>query len=217
MGKLTALDWERAAFIVIDMQNDFVLPEGAMPVEGALEVLPVVSDILKKARKVHVPVIHIVRYYLPDGSNADLCRRAQISSGKELVAPGTWGAEIVSELKPESFINQQMDERLLMDGNFQKIGEKEWIIYKPRWGAFYQTCLENLLKNEGIDSLIFMGINFPNCPRTSIYEASERDFCLGILKDAMSRLYNKGIEELESIGVTVMDSKQAAEKLINLS
>lgn len=49
-----------------------------------------------------------------------------------------------------------------------------------------------------------MGNNFPNCPRTSIYEASERDFKLGLVTDAMSRVYEQGIEELENIGVTML-------------
>ena len=33
---------------------------------------------------------------------------------------------------------------------------------------------------------MFCGCNFPNCPRTSIYEASERDFRVVLARDAIS-------------------------------
>lgn len=76
-------------------------------------------------------------------------------------------------------------------------------MYKPRWGAFYQTQLEPFLKQRGIDTLLFTGCNYPNCPRTSLYEASERDFRLMLASDAMSQLYPKAIEEMKNIGVNV--------------
>ena len=56
--------------------------------------------------------------------------------------------------------------------------------------------------------------NFPNCPRTSIYEASERDFRVVLARDAISGLYDQGVDELVGIGVTVMDTADIA-NLIN--
>ena len=81
------------------------------------------------------------------------------------------------------------------------------MIYKPRWGAFFQTPLEKHLKRVGVDTLVFCGCNFPNCPRTSIYEASERDFRLILIEDAVSGLYDKGAEEMRKIGVVVMTTE----------
>jgi nicotinamidase-related amidase len=49
-------------------------------------------------------------------------------------------------------------------------------IFKPRWEASFQTPLEGHLERNGGYTLVFCGCNFPNCPRTSIGEASERDF-----------------------------------------
>lgn len=45
------------------------------------------------------------------------------------------------------------------------------------------------------------GCNYPNCPRTTIYEASERDFRLVLARDAMSRLDARGCEKMANIGV----------------
>jgi hypothetical protein len=52
-----------------------------------------------------------------------------------------------------------------------------------------------------IGRCIVCGCNFPNCPRTSIYEASERDFRIVAARDALSGLANAGALELEQIGV----------------
>jgi nicotinamidase-related amidase len=56
--------------------------------------------------------------------------------------------------------------------------------------------------------VVFAGCNFPNCPRTSIYEASERDFRIVLVSDAMSGLYERGDRDLRAcrgIGVAVSD------------
>ncbi len=53
-----------------------------------------------------------------------------------------------------------------------------------------------------------MGCNYPNCPRTSIYEASERDFKIVLVEDAVSGLYEKGKEEMTNIGVLLVKTKE---------
>ena len=53
---------------------------------------------------------------------------------------------------------------------------------------------------------MFSGCNYPNCPRTSIYEASERDFRVVLVKDAVSQLYPKGEEEMKNIGVSLQET-----------
>jgi len=65
---------------------------------------------------------------------------------------------------------------LLPSGAVQDLGCNEVVIYKPGWGAFYEMPLGSYLNDLGINTLVFVGGNYPNCPRTSIYEASERDY-----------------------------------------
>ena len=79
-------------------------------------------------------------------------------------------------------------------------------MYKPRWSAFYKTELEKHLYNLGINTVVVCGCNFPNCPRTTIYEASERDFKIVMIKDATSALYDKAILELKNIGISIKDT-----------
>lgn len=65
-----------------------------------------------------------------------------------------------------------------------------------------------------MDTLVFSGCNYPNCPRTSIYEASERDFRVVLVKDAISQLYPKGEEEMENIGVGLLATHEIENILV---
>ncbi|WP_268794586.1 isochorismatase family protein [Paenibacillus sp. DMB20] len=61
-----------------------------------------------------------------------------------------------------------------------------------------------------------MGCNFPNCPRTTIYEASERDFKVVMVEDAVSGVYGKGIDEIKNIGVKVCATNEFMQVLGNM-
>ena len=79
---------------------------------------------------------------------------------------------------------------------------------KPRWGAFYGTRLEGILGSAAIDTVVVCGCNFPNCPRATIYEASERDFRIVVAADAISGVYKRGADELTDIGVAVLTTDE---------
>ncbi len=204
MGKYTDPDFARSAFITIDSQNDFTLVDAPAQISGTQEIVPNMARLLRSYRRRESLVVHVVRLYLPDGSNADLCRRQAIEEGKQLVAPGSDGAELVAELKPDASVKLRPNE--LLSGRLQQLGTNEFVIYKPRWGAFYRTQLEAFLRERDINTLVFSGCNYPNCPRTSIYEASERDFRVVLVKDAVSQLYPKGEEEMRNIGVSIFNT-----------
>lgn len=203
--------WERSALITVDMQNDFTLPGAPAEISGTVDILPALTRLLEGVRTRGMPIFHIVRLYREDGSNADLCRRALIKAGRHIVAPGSEGAQLVKGVRPAGA--PPLDASLLLNGGVQALGNLEWILYKPRWGAFFGTALETILRETNVDTLVFSGCNFPNCPRTSLYEASERDFRLVIASDAMSGVYRRGLEELESIGVVLHSVEEILKKL----
>jgi nicotinamidase-related amidase len=204
------VDWNRVALVTIDMQRDFVLGSSAAAVKGTQEVVPRVREALDLFRKWRRPIIHVVRLYLPDGSNAELCRRDGIAAGQVVVAPYSTGAEIAGELLPDA--SMALDADLLLGGKVQSWTAREWVVFKPRWGGFYQTPLEDHLRSQRINSLIFCGCNFPNCPRASLYEASERDYRLALLVDATSKFSPGAKPELEGLGVNVWTVSDLADK-----
>lgn len=205
MDKYTQPDFSSIALITIDTQRD-MLDGQPFEIPGTSAVLPQIQRLLQAFRRVGKPIVHIVRLYKSDGSNVDLCRRSLIESGKVILQPGTPGCELAPELLPNPEV--RLNTELLLAGGIQHIGPGEVIIYKPRWGAFYKTPLEDYLHGLGISSLAFTGCNFPNCPRTSIYEASERDFRIVVVEDAISGIYERGKEELRKIGVLLMSTRE---------
>lgn len=210
MSAYTDPEHDRSALITIDVQCD-TLDGEPFEVPGTSAILPRIGRLAASFRSRGAPIIHIVRIYKPDGSNVDLCRRDRVQRGASLVIAGSSGSQIAPPVLPSP--PPQLDSELLLRGGIQEAGSKEWIIYKPRWGAFFETPLESHLRRLGISTLVFTGCNFPNCPRTSIYEASERDFRIVAIGDAISELYDRGRARLESIGVTVIETESYLKEL----
>ncbi len=211
MCKYTNPRFKKSALITIDTQNDFTLNDAPAQIAGTREVIPNMAQLLEVYRKKELLIVHVVRLYLGDGSNVDLCRRQLIEEGNEMVSPGSDGAELVEAIKPDE--STRLDANELLSGNLQQIGNNEYVMYKPRWGAFYKTPLEEFLQQREVDTLVFSGCNYPNCPRTSIYEASERDFRVVLVNDAVSQLYPKGEEEMKNIGVSLLETAEVKKQV----
>lgn len=207
----TAPELDRSALVIVDTQCDFSLAGAPAHIPGTLEAIPQMKTILDAYRRIGQPVFHIVRLYLPDGTNADICRRQAIENGAALVAPDSRGAEPVPDLKPDP--DRRLDAALLLQGGVQNWGPNEFVIYKPRWGAFFKTPLEEQLRQFSVSTLVICGCNFPNCPRATIYQASERDFRIVVPLDGLSGLYDQAVVEMKNIGVTLMNTPDLITRL----
>lgn len=135
MDAYTHPTWTQSALLTIDMQEDFSRPEGSAYIPGTEAILPALQKCTNFYRQKQWPIIHVIRLYKKDGANVDLCRRQQIERGAEIVAPDTHGARLVNELIPDQAPAMNADN--LLDGCMQQLGPHEWMMYKPRWGAFY--------------------------------------------------------------------------------
>lgn len=203
----TAPDFTTAALITIDVQRD-TLDGGPLEIPGTSAALPAMRTLLDAFRRAGRPIVHIVRLYRPDGSNVDPCRRGAIEDGLQVLAPGEDGSQPATEMLPNPALT--LDAGLLLTGGIQQLAPDEVAIYKPRWGAFYDTPLNTHLREQDVTTLVFCGCNFPNCPRTSIYEASERDYRIVLATDATSGIYERGEQELTAIGVHLMNANEVA-------
>ncbi len=204
-------EWTQVALLTIDVQQDFTLPGAPAEIPGTMAAVPNIQRLLQAFRTHHKPIIHVVRLYLSDGSNVDICRRQTLEQRAHVVLAENPGAELVEVLKPSAHI--KLETPRLLAGHLQIIGSQEWCLYKPRWGAFYQTALEQHLRSLQISTVVVCGCNFPHCPRATIYEASERDFRVVFIADATSGAYQQGIQELRNIGVAVMTVQACVEAL----
>lgn len=210
MDRCTEPNFDTAVLITIDTQMD-TLDGQPLEIPGTSDILPNMRRLLEAFRRLRCPIVHVVRLYKPDGSNVDLCRKAAVQSGKAILAPGSEGSQLASGLLPDERV--ELDSERLLSGSIQTVSCNEVIIYKPRWGAFYQTRLEEHLQKLGVTTAIFTGCNFPNCPRTSIMEASERDFRIVLVRDAVSGLSDRDETEMVAIGVEVFSTEDLLARL----
>jgi nicotinamidase-related amidase len=135
--------------------------------------------------------------------------------GAHLVLAGSSGCQLASDILPQKGI--LLDDGLLLSHRIQTIGANEVVVYKPRRGAFYNTPLEQYLGKQNVSTLIFSGCNFPNCPRTSIYEASERDFRVVLVDDSVSGLYDQGRVEVKNIGIELLSTSQVIDAVEHIN
>ncbi|GAA0535378.1 cysteine hydrolase [Paractinoplanes ferrugineus] len=195
--------WDSAALITIDMQRDF-LSDGAFGFAGTTEILPNLGKLTKAFRAAGRPIVHIVRLYPADGEDVDRVRRTIVRSGAEFAQPGKPGRLLAEGLAPA----HELDDQLLLSGEPQLLGPLEYALYKPRWGAFYRTLLDELLIRHGVDTLVFAGCNLPNCPRASMIEAHERDYRVVLVTDAISQASEQGFREIADLGTALCSTAE---------
>lgn len=205
----TRPELDRSALLVIDTQVDF-LDGGASPIPGTSAVLPAIAGLLAAYRAARRPVVHVVRLY--DGDDVDLARRTLLSSGAPIVRPGSAGSQIAPGLLPAGAPG--LDVPRLLAGEFQPLGRGEWAMWKPRWGAFHRTRLDDHLRDHGVSTVVLSGCNYPNCPRAAVYGASERDYRVLVVADAVSGVEPGHLEEARRMGVLAADSAAITGELV---
>ncbi|MFR3458536.1 MAG: cysteine hydrolase family protein [Bilophila wadsworthia] len=75
------------ALVIIDMQNDFVLPEAPLCVKGAQATVPTIQKLLDRARAEGWRVIHVIRQHRRDGSDVEIGRAPLFTQGAASVSP----------------------------------------------------------------------------------------------------------------------------------
>ncbi len=159
--KKSSLRFEKqsAAVLVVDMLNDFFKPGGKMVLEGGYVLFDPIRDLLRKARSVKVPVI-----YVNDSHRAGLKEDREFKKRAEHCIEGTWGAQVVDELKPQN---------------------DDVIITKRRFSGFFETDLDLTLKDLQVDTVIVMGVVTNICVRSTIHDAFFRGYQVIVPRDCV--------------------------------
>lgn len=122
------VDPQRTGLVVVDMQNDFVNPEGALFVASAPETIPACRRVLEFARREGVAVFYTQDTHYEGDPEFEIWPKH--------VVKGTWGWEIVPELKAQA---------------------GELVFEKARYDGFYGTALDHEIRRRAIDTLIICG------------------------------------------------------------
>jgi nicotinamidase-related amidase len=177
-----SIDLARTALVIIDMQRDFLEPGGFGAALGndvtrlQVAVAPC-RAVLDAARARGLLVIHTREGHRPDLSDAPRLKVERGDPALRIGAPGPMGRilvrgepghDIIAELCPQA-------------------GEP--VIDKPGKGAFYQTDLDLMLRNRGIETLLVGGVTTEVCVNTTVREANDRGYRCLVLADCCASYF----------------------------
>jgi nicotinamidase-related amidase len=178
---------------------------------GLERVMPELVEAIETFRRAKRPVVHIVRLYIADGHNVDLCRRWHFECGEyRFAVPGTWGAELVESTAPTG---AKLASEELLAGEVQELTPLEFAVYKPRFNAFHDTPLHAFLQAREVDSVIIAGFTFPNCVLATQLGATDRDYRVGLVPGACTQVDEAGLEGMVAKGVQLMTLEDLREFL----
>lgn len=158
------------ALIAIDMQRDFIEPDGFCgvnygDVSACAAIIPRFKSVLQAARQAGIHIIHTREGYAPDGSDMSQLKRERNSTGTpgplgRFLICGEPGQDFVAELSPEP-------------------GEP--VYDKPGFSIFHKTGIQNHLQENNITHLIMMGITTQCCVHSSLRAAVDLGYwCLTV-------------------------------------
>lgn len=153
------VDPRTTALIVVDMQNDFVKPGGALVVGGAEGTLPAIGHLLALARGEGMRVFFTQDTHREGDPEFPIWGRH--------VLEGSWGWEIVPELRPRP---------------------EERVIRKLRYDGFFGTSLDHELRLAGVRTVIVCGTVANICVLHTAGSAALHGYRVVLPVDAVSAL-----------------------------
>ncbi|MBO4916486.1 MAG: cysteine hydrolase [Bacteroidales bacterium] len=163
---------DHAAVLVVDMLQDFVY--GALACDRGKAIVPATARLLDAARKAGVPVIFCNDCHLPK-----IDRELALWGDHALV--GTPGAEVIPELN---------------------LCDKDYVVPKRRYSGFFQTDLDILLKELGVNTVIMTGLHAHMCVRHTSADAYMLGYDVVVAKEATDSFteedYTYGIAYLKT-------------------
>ena len=144
----------KQAVLVVDMLNEFVT--GSISNERALATIEPNAKLLDAARKAGVPVIFCNDSHVKGVDH-------EFKLWGEHAVSGTKGAEVIPELN---------------------VCEGDYIVQKRRYSGFFQTNLDMLLRELGVDTLIITGLWIHLCVRQTTVDGFCHGYNIVMPKDA---------------------------------
>jgi biuret amidohydrolase len=177
-----AVDLDKTALIIIDMQRDFLEPGGfgetlGNDVSRLVAAVEPCRTVLAAARRCGMLVIHTREGHRPDLSDAPPAKVERGVPSLRIGAPGPMGRILVRGEPGHDIIPALCP------------AAGEPIIDKPGKGAFYQTELELMLRNRGIENLLVCGVTTEVCVNTTVREANDRGYRCIVLADCCASYF----------------------------
>ena len=191
----------QVALIVVDVQNDFVDPNGGLYVNDAEAVIPNINAKIASARAERRLIVYtqdwhpeVTPHFAKDGGIWPIHCVGE-----------TWGAEFYKELVVAS------QAQFVRKGTGGEDGYSGFSVRDPETNVATDTTLENILRKNGIKSVDVVGIATDYCVKETALDARKRGFETAVYMDCMKGVdlepgdTQKAIDEMASAGVTVHD------------
>jgi nicotinamidase-related amidase len=200
-------DIRKSALIVVDMQNDFLHRDGAfahvarehpeahIDMPFLVSTIPHVRDLADAFRTAGRPVIYVVHVLKPDYSDAAFpywrLGLEPATWNHTHCVEGTWGAEIIDELKPH-------------DG--------EPVIVKKGFSGFANTPLDTTLRNLGVTTCVVGGVTTCVCVSNTVRGGVEYNYRMILVSDGVAEVSKDTHEsELKTMNRIFADVKTTNE------
>ena len=197
----------RSALIIVDMQNDFLHPDGSFAntarehPEANIDMaflagtIPYAKALAAAFRAAGRPVIYVAHVLKPDYSDAAWPYwRLGIEPATENrthCVEGTWGVEIIDELTPQA---------------------GEHLIVKKGFGGFANTALDTTLRNMGVTTCVIVGVTTCVCVSNTVRGGVEHNYRMILVSDAVAEVSHDTHEsELKTMGRIFADVKTTDE------
>lgn len=192
------IDPKKAALVVVDMQNDFCHPDGALGKMGqATEMMAKAAEPLRRliaaARAAGVGVIFIQNTQNKwTKSQPFLARR--VGYTESVCEENTWGADFFG-VEP---------------------GPGDAVVTKHRYSAMLDTDLELLLRSRKLQTVILTGVQTNVCVESTARDAYMKDFYVVVASDCTGTTsdeeHEASLKNVERYLGTVTDSKTLIEE-----
>lgn len=162
-------DWTKTALLIVDLQNDFLHPDGAYARGGQTSsaiavlperVLPVANALREKGGWVVSTQFTLVPGKGGEPFISPHLKKLRPFLGKGDFSPGSWGNTLVDPLQPADLS-----------------------VEKVAYSAFYMTRMEWVLRKAGIEALFVCGIVTNGGVASTVRDAHVRDFAVSVLSD----------------------------------
>ena len=192
------IDIARSALLIVDLQNDFLDPEGAYGRAGqtapAIAALPERVKPLADAIRAKGGYIISTQFTLVPGRGGEPLISPHFKELRPFLKkgdfqPGAWGHQLVDLLQPADFT-----------------------VEKVAYSAFYQSRLEFVLKKAAIETLFVCGIVTNGGVASTVRDAHVRDFRTFVLADGCAAFsettHETALKDLSSITrvITIADA-----------
>ena len=160
----------RSSLLVVDVQNDFVHPDGWAarhhPGGPSLRhVIPPINRLIGTARTAGIPVVYILMEHGPaiDPPNYQARYVARGMESDLLCATGTWGAALDAEVTAPAA------------GDLR--------VVRHSYDGFAHTPLDKLLRERGVETVVATGVVSNLCVQTTVQHAFALGYYVVVAED----------------------------------